>query len=90
MSPSECAPHPIGQAAMNRVWEKLVNVTRYLRRVLVQPPPGCLPHILGYRDFHALRISELVLKPREIPLKRVDVKTIEKNQVGLALKNPND
>ena len=32
----------------------------------------------------------MVPKPREIPLKRTDVEVTERNQEGLALKNPDD
>ena len=57
---------------------------------MVQPPPGCSPPVLKYRDLHALRIAELVLKPRHIPLKRMEMEVTKGNQAGLALKNQDD
>ena len=59
----------------------------YLRR---DPDPDYWPYVLKYRDLHAQRIPELVSKLGEIPLKRTDVEASERNQVGLALKNPDD
>ena len=56
----------------------------------MQPPSGCSSCILECRNLCALRIPELVPKPREIPLKRTDVEAKERNQVGLDLKNSND
>ena len=56
----------------------------------VQPPPGCSPSVLKYRDLCALRIPELVLQSREIPLKRMEMEVTKGNQARLALKNPDD
>ena len=56
----------------------------------VQPPPGFSPPVLKYRDLGALRIPDLVLKPREIPLKRMEMEVTKGNQARLALKNPED
>ena len=56
----------------------------------MEPPPGCWVPVLEYRDLHTMRIPELDLKSRDIALKRMEVEVIKGNQVGMALKNPDN
>ena len=56
----------------------------------MQHPPGSWPPVLKYKDLNALRIPELVLKPRDIPIKRMEMEETNGNQAGLALKSPDD
>ena len=39
----------------------------------MQLPNGCSPEVLRYRDLGALRIPEMVRKPRDIQLKRMEM-----------------
>ena len=55
------------------------------RRILVQPPSGCKPQVQENESLCTLRVLELVLKLREIPLRRTDVEAtkMESNKIGL-------
>ena len=91
MSPSRRALHSIGGATVREHRED--RECHWGTREVQPPPaptPGCSPPVLKYRDLHDLRIPELNLKLRDIPLKRMEMEMTKGNQEGLALKNPDD
>ena len=82
MSPCRRALHSIGEATLKRRWEDRE------RHWGTKEGSWSSPHlaaVLKHRDLGALRIPEMVLKPRDIPLKRMETELTKGNQAGLAL-----
>ena len=78
MSPSRCAPHPVGQGSVKT---KVSMAGSWSRQQMI---------VLEHRDLCALRTLELDPILREIPLKKRNVETTERHQVGLALEDTDD